>query len=54
MTKRNATGEVDDGQPRLISLDEKHQAHRLLREALAAGSWTRPSTSAGWAGSTRR
>lgn len=37
MTKRKATGEVDDGQPRLISLDEKHQAHRLLREALAAG-----------------
>jgi hypothetical protein len=36
MTKRNATEELD-GQPRLISLDEKHEAHRLLREALAAG-----------------
>jgi hypothetical protein len=38
MGKRDAAaGEVDDGQPRLISLDEKHQAHRLLQQALAAG-----------------
>ena len=35
MTKRR--DEVDDGQPRLISLDEKHQAHRKLQQALAAG-----------------
>jgi hypothetical protein len=35
MRKRH--GEVDDGQPRLISLDEKHQAHRLLQQALATG-----------------
>jgi hypothetical protein len=39
MRKRNAAaGERDDEErPRLISLDEKHQAHRLLREAMAAG-----------------
>jgi hypothetical protein len=35
MTKRH--GEVDDEQPRLVSLDEKHQTHRLLQQALAAG-----------------
>jgi Domain of unknown function (DUF1707) len=35
MRKRDAA--TDDGQPRLISLDEKHQAHRLLQQALAAG-----------------
>jgi Domain of unknown function (DUF1707) len=35
MRKRDAA--ADDGQPRLISLDEKHQAHRLLQQALAAG-----------------
>jgi uncharacterized membrane protein len=37
MTKRSASEQLDDGQPRLISLEEKHEAHRLLREALAAG-----------------
>jgi|Tabmets5t2r1_1033131.scaffolds.fasta_scaffold25326_1 hypothetical protein len=39
MRKRNAAaGERDEEErPRLISLDEKHQAHRLLREAMAAG-----------------
>ena len=36
MRKRHGD-EVDDGQPRLISLDEKHEAHRLLQRALAAG-----------------
>ena len=35
MRKRH--GEVDDEQPRLVSLDEKHEAHRLLQKALAAG-----------------
>jgi hypothetical protein len=35
MRKRH--DEVDDGQPRLISLDEKHAAHRQLQQALAAG-----------------
>jgi hypothetical protein len=35
MRKRH--GEVDDEQPRLVSLDEKHEAHRLLKQALAAG-----------------
>jgi len=35
MRKRDR--EVDDGQPRLVSLDEKHEAHRLLQKALAAG-----------------
>jgi len=34
MRKRH--GEVDE-QPRLVSLDEKHEAHRLLQKALAAG-----------------
>jgi anti-sigma-K factor RskA len=34
---RKRRDEVDDGQPRLISLDEKHQAHRQLQQALAAG-----------------
>ena len=35
MRKRH--GEAEDEQPRLVSLDEKHQAHRLLQQALAAG-----------------
>lgn len=35
MRKRHR--EVEDEQPRLVSLDEKHQAHRLLQQALAAG-----------------
>ena len=34
---RKRRGEVEDEQPRLVSLDEKHQAHRLLQQALAAG-----------------
>jgi hypothetical protein len=34
---RKRRDEVDDGQPRLISLDEKHDAHRRLQQALAAG-----------------
>jgi len=34
MRKRH--GEVDE-QPRLVSLDEKHEAHRLQQQALAAG-----------------
>jgi hypothetical protein len=33
---RKRRDEVDDGQPRLISLDEKHDAHRRLQQALAA------------------
>lgn len=38
MRKRQAAaGEADDGQPRLISLQEKHEAQRLLQQALAAG-----------------
>ncbi len=36
MGKRDAAA-GEDGQPRLISLDEKHEAHRLLQQALAAG-----------------
>jgi hypothetical protein len=36
MGKRDAAA-GEDGQPRLISLDEKHEAHRLLQKALAAG-----------------
>jgi DUF1707 SHOCT-like domain len=35
MRKRHR--EAEDEQPRLVSLDEKHQAHRLLQQALAAG-----------------
>jgi hypothetical protein len=35
MRKRH--DEADDEQPRLISLDEKHQAQRQLQQALAAG-----------------
>jgi uncharacterized membrane protein len=33
---RKQRGEVDDG-PRLISLQDKHEAQRLLQQALAAG-----------------
>jgi anti-sigma-K factor RskA len=35
--RKRRDDEVDDGQPRLISLDEKHEAHRRLQQALAAG-----------------
>jgi hypothetical protein len=35
MRKRH--DEAEDEQPRLVSLDEKHQAHRLLQQAFAAG-----------------
>ena len=39
MTKqRSASGDdTDDGRPALISLEDKHAAERLLREAFAAG-----------------
>jgi hypothetical protein len=36
MGRRDAAA-GEEGQPRLISLDEKHEAHRLLQRALAAG-----------------
>jgi uncharacterized membrane protein len=38
MTRRKGApdGAVDDG-PQLISLDDKHRAHRLLKDAVTAG-----------------